>query len=691
MSWWNEKPIRIIEICNPYEFTKMPMEDEADMIVKLGGNTQHFHCWKWKNGMDDKGMYFKSKMNKVGNDDRLGAYLPVAHRKGLKVVVYFNVHWYTKEFGLQHPDWCQIIESGQLIDNVYSTGTSFCVNSPYRDWVFQILKDLCAYEIDGIFFDGPIFFPNTCYCQSCHSLFNEKYGAEPPLKSDLNNRLRKEFIEFQSDSLARFLEDSGRIIKSEGREILFYMNGNGASPCWPTGRDNHKIILNTDILGAEGGFLHGDLNELPIYKPGVSAKIMESQAGDKPTVIFDCVGHKPWSWHPLTTEEIKILLAETVANGANYWLAFFPDDLRNKHLISDVGSFNVFLKNNPDPFFKTESLAEIALMWPWGSLESYRGSSVPLSDFTQQIDSRSIGDIGKEFAGFYQSLHQQQIVFDVIDEGRMEKLSRYKVVIMPNIACLTEKTAVLIAEYVKNGGNIIASFETSLYDEKSVRLADFRLAELFGVKFTDRTLGPMKWDYISVIAEKDSFLSELNINKFIPAPEYGISVEQIKGKRLSCFYRQLKGRYDNVPEISGNPFLIENQFGKGKVYYFAGTFGTAIHEYNFPEYNMLLKNIVNELCPPFVVLENALNVELNCRENNRKIYIYLINHNGGLKRPFTRIIKLSDIKISLHCKVKNNNTVKALRMNEKLEVRENVITLPSLNDFEVIEIDKYDY
>lgn len=64
-------------------------------------------------------------------------------------------------------------------------------------------------------------------------------------------------IEFQTDSLTKFLKDSKTVIKDINPNILFYMNGNTKSPIWPTARDNRKIIKYTDILGAEGGFVKG--------------------------------------------------------------------------------------------------------------------------------------------------------------------------------------------------------------------------------------------------------------------------------------------------------------------------------------------------------------------------------------------------------------------------------------------------
>ncbi len=163
MHWWEKQPLRIVEIVDCFDLKRLSPETLAKTVKKLGGNVQHFHCMELSkkesgSGLDDNLMYFKTSVAAKQNPDRLAEYLLYAKKYGIRVVIYFNVHWYTPEFGKRHPDWIQIKEDGSRIMNVYGTGTSFCINSPYREWVFQILRDLCKYDIDGIFYDGPIFF-----------------------------------------------------------------------------------------------------------------------------------------------------------------------------------------------------------------------------------------------------------------------------------------------------------------------------------------------------------------------------------------------------------------------------------------------------------------------------------------------------------------------------------------------------
>ena len=63
-------------------------------------------------GLDDRHFYFASKLAAAPNPDYLRAYLPEARKRGIRVMIYFNVHWYTMAFAEAHPEWRQVRESG---------------------------------------------------------------------------------------------------------------------------------------------------------------------------------------------------------------------------------------------------------------------------------------------------------------------------------------------------------------------------------------------------------------------------------------------------------------------------------------------------------------------------------------------------------------------------------------------------
>ncbi|MCM8785719.1 MAG: beta-galactosidase trimerization domain-containing protein [Candidatus Omnitrophica bacterium] len=690
MKWWEKMPLRIIEITNPFDIKNFSLKEQIKIIKELEGNVVHFHCMELTkkegdSGLDDFGFYFETRHSKKKNPDILKPFIKIAHKNNIKVIVYFNVHWYKKEFA-KRTGWGQIREDGSLIDNVYSTGSSLCINSQYRNWIFEIIEDLCKYEIDGIFYDGPIFFSNTCYCESCKKLFKEKYGEDIPKKRDFESHLWKKLIEFQVESIGRFLKDTDKIIKSKSSEILFYMNGNANWPFWPTGRNNREIIKYTDILGAEGGFIYNDLNLTPIYKPGITAKLLSSQSDGKPIVVFDCAGHKHWSWYLLPDKEVKILMYETIANGANVWMAIFPEDVKEKSVIKGISEINKKIKKNENIFVNTKSLSNVALLYPMVSSNIYKGSTVPLTDFTKEIKREIIGNIYEEFNGFYEILARSKVQFDVIDEENLKNLSKYEILVLPNVSCLSKENIDLIKKYVKDGGTLISTFETSLYDENGKKLKNFALSEIFGVDFKGEIFGPNNWDYIFPISDSQ-FIKGIS-KKYLPCSEYGIKTKNKNGNVFVYFYEKLKGCYDGVPSISNIPFAVFNKYGKGKSIYIGGTFGATYYKFRFPEYKVLIKNIVEKLSKKLIDVEQEW-VEVILREKENEIFIHLINLTTGLKRPITYIKEIENLKIDIFFKFKSAKTIFS---KEKIKIEKNKnyssLILPVLKEYEIVYLKK---
>ncbi len=62
-------------------------------------------------------------------------------------------------------------------------------------------------------------------------------------------------------------------------------------------------------------------------------------------------------------------------------------------------------------------------------------------------------------------------------------IDQFKLLVLPNIAALSDKQCQQIKDYEDRGGSIIATFETSLYNEKGEKRNDFGLRDLLGVSF----------------------------------------------------------------------------------------------------------------------------------------------------------------------------------------------------------------
>src|SRR5207247_6330900 len=65
-----------------------------------------------------------------------------------------------------------------------------------------------------------------------------------------------------------------------------------------------------------------------------------------------------------------------------------------------------------------------------------------------------------------------------------------------NLDCLSDAQCEQLRDYVRGGGSLIATLETSLYDESGARRPDFGLADVLGVSVRKGLQGPLRNSYM---------------------------------------------------------------------------------------------------------------------------------------------------------------------------------------------------
>src|SRR5258708_22226226 len=90
--------------------------------------------------------------------------------------------------------------------------------------------------------------------------------------------------------------------------------------------------------------------------------------------------------------------------------------------------------------------------------------------------------------GFYQALIEARIPFEMVHDRTLDAASidRFKTLIPPNIAALSDTQCQQLRDYVRRVESIVATYETSLCDEQGNQRKDFGLADLFGASFASR-------------------------------------------------------------------------------------------------------------------------------------------------------------------------------------------------------------
>jgi hypothetical protein len=360
-----------------------------------------------------------------------------------------------------------------------------------------------------------------------------------------------------------------------------------------------------------------------------------------------------------------------------------------------LAEMNRFVAANGRYYTGTRSAARAALVWSDITANFYEGSPAQMIDIDRLPQRSAVGNVDNEFNGVAEALIRAHAPFDVIDDVTLERepLDRYGAIFLPNVASLSARTAQRLRSWVERGGGLLATFETSLYDETGVRRPDFALAALFGVSDAGRISGPDQWDFMKPVARH--WLLEGIEREMLPASTYHVRVKPDGAEVLMRFTQPLKGRYDGIPELSPDPALVVRRHGKGTVIYFSGDLGNMLGAYRPPEFLRLVANAAARLAPAPVTLENApASVEVVWREqpeSGRRL-LHLVNFTGEMTRPMTRVLPLTDVRVTLAAGEKASKAYtlfrpRSLPLTEDSRNRVPV-TLPRADEYEVVVFER---
>ncbi len=676
MNKWYEKPLRI---------AALQCESEGDP-------TRALDAWDRMGFNVEQLLHISAEgYNGYFREDRAGEireYIANAKARGLRIILYLGVLGPPEV--RNNRDWAFRDSSGK---NLFRP----CVNSPFHDWYVDHVRKVAELDIDGVFLDGPFFPANSCYCKYCENLFRQAHNSALPTVADFSDKLWRDFIQFRYDSIARLVRDARNTLKSVRPEAIFYTNGEPLGPGSANGRSNRLQVEYEDLLGAEGGFIfYEPPDHIPWWKPGVTARLLECQAGGKPTVVFIAGDQKMWHRYLHTASETRLLIAATVANGANPWYGIHSpvEDLQSPGGQA-AGEMMRFLRDNETYYTRTEPLADIALLWSQRTAD-YFGKNIGSTDFSAAQGSGHHVDYTSCFGGFAEMLLRRHVPFNIIDEQKLLEggLKRYKTIILPNFACAGDEEIGALEDYVRAGGNAVASFETSLYRPDLSRRPDFGLTKMFGAALGTSVYDFRSSSYLSPDVTEKAFTGI--IPKLLPAPSWGLEVRETTATPWAHFHEPIHAQYLPLPPRTTPAFLL-NRYGKGQCAYIAGNFGEHFKVYGIPDYPVILDNILANFSPPIIRARNLPEtIELTLRVQRNRLIIHLVNFTGTMRRPISNVVRVYNATIEIPCAtlaaagVKETKHAHALRAGIPAPLLETpggvTVTVPPFDEYEVLSI-----
>ena len=644
---WIRKPLRIAA-----KQSRINNEDIAETFERftLGMHCnveQLCHIFK-ANDPEDPDAFTGEFMEEL-HGDMLDEYIANAHKNGVKIICYILLHQLFEKDRRNHPEWLQLKKNGEPV-LIYYCDYGGCPTSTWgTEFTIQRIADLCKHDIDGIFLDGPLFFNECCYCDSCKKKFKETYNKE------LVDATYAEFTQFRLDEITTFIANIRHTVDSVNPNIVLYLN-NSALRNDILGSNTRRLAPYVDIIGAEGGFFPAGKSD-SLYMCSAFAKDIEDKAEGMPTVIFTKAERSPSAFITHTAAETTRVFAQTVANGANIWYGIHGSiDNVDTEAGQAAKKFFEFLEQNEPYYTDTKSIADAAIMWSMPTANFY-ASSVSASDFTGDGKESNVeyrADHRSEYMGFVEMLEHEHILFDSIDDVSIEtRLDSYPLVILPACGSMSESNKEALRKYVSNGGTVIASFDTGVFNEYCTEKDCKFFEELFGVKYQGALKHNDRRDYMHLV--EDSFPG---LEPILMVPNLTIALETTTATALGWLYEPCPGSYKELKQFT-TPAITKNTYGKGQAILFAGNIGSQYETFKPQRMRRVVSRLINSAISKRFETNAPACVEATLREQEDAYILHIINNTVDGNRPIERNIPIYDLTFELN--VGPITSIKALK------------------------------
>ncbi|MBN8218060.1 MAG: hypothetical protein J0L75_15565 [Spirochaetes bacterium] len=411
----------------------------------------------------------------LGKRDLLGETVRLSKKAGIRVMAYIPVghglpgSWVSK----RKPSWRFLMDDGKSPEGICHFGAPalvpICTRGEYRRDILRIVREIVfGYDVDGIYLDGPyqgwIWDRHACQCGACRDQYRRETGQELPTNAAYAHRgedARTEarvaaHADWTARGLIGLLGEIRAIVKEKGDLPLLY---NGCATDYLPGGRQDELIANAD------GFL------MESHRGGVKGVGRGIHYGK---LVWNYT-HRHSAWprqsHPRLEEENALSGYIAVAQGATPIVSYAGRFLGSEKYGAPVAGLFAFLEKNRALFDGTRAVRHGALL----SVHDLRPGGV--------LDGGKRIRHDEHLYGVWNMLSdhgRQTTVLPRAVLSSQRDLEGYDFLSLHSVAHLSAEEGRVLADWVRGGGGLVVTGETSLYDARGKRLPDFSLAPLFG-------------------------------------------------------------------------------------------------------------------------------------------------------------------------------------------------------------------
>ncbi|MCD6573004.1 MAG: beta-galactosidase trimerization domain-containing protein [Thermoplasmata archaeon] len=516
-----------------------------------------------------------------------------SHYPSIKYMVYFaplEMQTYDSDMNMDgkdddgkestytdHPEWLQVgIDGRKAVFYGCMPGMPFWVgehdedvwlspsNMDYKKIILNEAKEIASAGVDAIWFDVPhlCFDFGDAWQNQWSSVDNASRAAfhndtglmlpAPPIQPDWSDEAWLKFVEWRYEQILDFVRDFYNAMKAANPDckLIIETSSDGSVHTTQVASDIVRMPYVCDAIAHE---YTGPFHEIQYYA------WLNMLATLKQWHDFDLQAGKNASWLLSYVKEGKVDLARfhaslVITMGFNYYTS---GNIGMAGIVDEqfMHDFFEWLSSHDSYFYGWNNDASVAVVYSRYTLDYLDRGSWEGYAYHDGIK------------GILMMLLESNIPFEVITENDLHNLSKYKLVILPDFACMDENDAEKIKEYVANGGKIIAINETSLYTKYGAKRNNFLLKDVFGVDLNNAEEGKI---YENIYGEGKAIFTITPIARYYywaAQPWSSISYQKEAEKLRANFLKMIEKANASLPfSIKGNAIVIPYEKGSQKMF-----------------------------------------------------------------------------------------------------------------------------
>jgi len=631
----------------------------------------------------------------LGAGDAFGDLVAGCRKLNMVVIARTDPHAAHQDVCDQHPDWIAVNAAGEKIRHpVMPELWITCALGPYNfDFMTSVTKEIVAlYKVDGVF-SNRWSGSGMCYCEHCRENFHAASGLDLPRTLNPHDPSRRAYIGWRQQRLFelwRLWDGEIRKLNPTARYIPNSGGGAGAD-------------LDMKTIGELAPILFADRQArsgvTPPWANGKNGKEYRSTMGVKPIGgIFSVGVEEPYRWKDSvqSAPEIRLWVLDGIANGLRPWFTKFAGSLNDRRWLPVVEDLYVWHHRNERYLRNQRPLARVAMVYSQQTSHFYGAQQA-----RQKVEDHTLG--------YYQALIEARIPFEMVHDRLLDAahIDPFKVLIFPNIAALSSGQCAQIRDYVQRGGSIVATHETSLYDEWGERRADFGLADLFGASFGGATDARMQNSYLRLEADPATGKRHPLLAGLDDTPRIINGVSRVHTKTIGAYSSPPLTLIPSYPDLpmeevfpripkTDIPEVFVRETGKGRVVYFPWDIDRTFWEVLSVDHGKLLRNAVdwaaNEARPVTMTGAGVLDVTIWKQASSLTVHLVNLTNPMMMKGPLREFLPTPPQNVSVRlpdgAKVKKVQLLASGQVPRVREANGTVsLTISSIMDHEVIAID----